>query len=140
MVAFDPRRLHLLALDLPAAEFDGVFANASLFHVPSQELPRVLAELRDCLHPGGVLFASNPRGRNQEGWRGRRYCAFHDLERLLALAVGAGFDEVRHYYRSDGLPREQQPWLARRWRRPAGRYGRSPEVDRILSNDAPLRI
>ena len=31
-----------LALDLPPACFDGVFCNASLFHVPRQELPRVL--------------------------------------------------------------------------------------------------
>ena len=35
-----------LALDLPAARFDGVFANASLFHVPGSELPRVLGELQ----------------------------------------------------------------------------------------------
>src|SRR5512141_1324918 len=34
-----------LRLDLPPARFDGVFANASLFHVPAQELPRVLAAL-----------------------------------------------------------------------------------------------
>src|SRR5213078_4943842 len=27
------------------SRFDGIFANASLFHVPSQELPRVLLEL-----------------------------------------------------------------------------------------------
>src|SRR5579864_2186583 len=39
----------LLALDLPAARFDGVFANAVLFHVPVQELPRVLGELRATL-------------------------------------------------------------------------------------------
>src|SRR5262245_33563249 len=51
-----------LALDLPAATFDGVFANASLFHVPSRELPRVLGELRAALRPGGVLFSSNPHG------------------------------------------------------------------------------
>ncbi len=31
-----------LTLQLPAEYFDGIFANASLFHVPSQELPRVL--------------------------------------------------------------------------------------------------
>ena len=31
-----------LKLKLPDNYFDGVFANASLFHVPSQELPRVL--------------------------------------------------------------------------------------------------
>src|SRR6266853_873268 len=34
-----------LAMELPESRFDGIFANASLFHVPSQELPRVLVEL-----------------------------------------------------------------------------------------------
>ncbi len=109
-----------LALDLPAAAFDGVFANASLFHVPSRELPRVLGELFDCLRPGGVLFASNPHGDNREGWNGGRYAAYHDYERWRDFALGSGFCAIRHYYRPDGLPREQQPWLASLWRRPAG--------------------
>src|ERR1700730_3242779 len=39
--------------------FRCVFANAALFHVPSQELPRVLLELHTALKPGGVLFSSN---------------------------------------------------------------------------------
>jgi hypothetical protein len=33
----------------------------------------------------------------------------------------AGFAELEHFYRPEGLPREQQPWLASVWRRPAGR-------------------
>jgi trans-aconitate methyltransferase len=37
---------NILELDLPASRLDGVFANAVLFHVPTQELPRVLSELR----------------------------------------------------------------------------------------------
>src|SRR3954468_9477195 len=45
-----------LALALPAASFDGIFANASLFHVPGRELPRVLGELHAALKPQGVLF------------------------------------------------------------------------------------
>ena len=109
---------NFLALDLPQAHFDGVFANATLFHVPSSELVRVLAELRQCLRPGGVLFASNPRGDNHEGWNGQRYCVYHDLEQWRQFAMGAGFEEIRHYYRPPGLPREQQPWLATLWRNP----------------------
>ena len=106
-----------LALDLPPERFDGVFANAVLFHIPSQELPRVLAQLHATLKPGGVLFSSNPRGDNQEGWQGDRYAAYYDLSTWRALLTAAGFSELQHYYRPTGLPREQQPWLASVWRR-----------------------
>lgn len=107
----------LLALDLPPRRFDGVFANAVLFHVPGQALPRVLRQLHATLVPGGVLFSSNPRGRNEEGWQGERYGAYHDLEAWRRYMTAAGFLELDHYYRPPGLPREQQPWLASVWRR-----------------------
>ena len=107
-----------LALHLPDAEFDGVFANASLFHVPLAALPRVLGELFRCLRAGGVLFASNPHGKNQEGWNRERYGVYHDFEHWRRLVLAAGFEEIRHYYRPEGMPREQQPWLATLWRRP----------------------
>ena len=109
---------NLLHLDLPAERFDGVFANAVLFHLPGQDLPRELRELHAALKPGGVLFTSNPRGQGQEGWSGERYGAFHDWESWREYLVAAGFAELTHYYRPAGLPHEQQPWLASLWRKP----------------------
>lgn len=107
-----------LRLDLPVARFDGVFANATLFHVPSAALADVLGQLHRCLRPGGVLFSSNPRGDGAEGWNAERYGAWHDLPGWRRHLVAAGFVELGHYYRPPGLPREQQPWLASTWRRP----------------------
>src|ERR1700722_8711478 len=107
-----------LKLDLPGERFDGIFANASLFHVPSQELPRVLRQLHTALKPGGVLFTSNPHGQNEEGWNRGRYGAYHDLEAWRRYMLDAAFIEIEYYYRPTGLPREQQPWLASVWRRP----------------------
>ena len=106
-----------LKLDLPDNHFDGVYANASLFHVPGQELPRVLLELHASLKPGGVLFCSNPRGHDEEGWSGGRCGAYHDLDTWRGYVSAAGFSELDHYYRPAGLPREKQPWLASAWRR-----------------------
>jgi SAM-dependent methyltransferase len=114
---FEVLQQNFLELDLPGEKFDGVFANASLFHVPSQELPRVLRELHATLKPGGVLFSSNPRGSNEEGWNRGRYGTYHDFEKWRGYLLDAGFQELTHYYRPDGLPREQQQWLASVWRK-----------------------
>ena len=107
-----------LALDLEPESFDGVFCNATIFHVPSAALPRVLSELFAALRPGGAFFSSNPRGDNIEGWNGPRYSAYHDLRAWTRFMEAAGFEKLRHYYRPAGLPREQQPWLASTWRKP----------------------
>ncbi len=100
-----------LTLDLPNTAFDAVFANASLFHIPSQELPRILTELHACLRPGGILFSSNPRG-NSEGWSGNRYGNHIEYEQASRCLQDANFSILSHYYRPQGLPRHQQPWLA----------------------------
>jgi SAM-dependent methyltransferase len=107
----------MLALDLPPERFNGIFANASLFHVPTRELPRVLRELHAALAPRGVLFSSNPRGHNEEGWNGDRFGAYWDHERYREMVTTAGFEELGHYYRPAGKPRADQPWIATVWRK-----------------------
>ncbi len=90
-----------LSLSLPPKSFDGVFANASLFHVPSAELPRVLGELFRAIRPGGALVASNPIGKNQEGWNDGRYGCFFDADRWSKLFRDAGFIELGRYVRAE---------------------------------------
>ena len=100
-----------LKLELKDNNYDGIFANASLFHVPSQELPRVLRELHSALRKDGILFSSNPRG-NAEGWQGQRFGHYMEIEASETFLEQSGFRIIEHYYRPDGKPREQQPWLA----------------------------
>ena len=100
-----------LNLSLPPQTFDGIFANASLFHVPGSELPAVLNTLHDTLRNGGILFMSNPRG-NAEGWSGERYGCYMEFEVIGPRLQAAGFTILNHYYRPAGLPIERQPWLA----------------------------
>lgn len=108
---------NFLKLDLPAAHFHGIFANASLFHVPKADLPGVLSALHGSIKPGGVLFSSNPRGQDEEGWNGDRYGCYHSLGGWTDFLTQAGFTAVDHYYRPDGLPLAEQSWLASVWRR-----------------------
>lgn len=106
-----------LHLDLPRQRFDGIYANASLFHVPTSELPRVLAELHAALKPRGVLFASNPHGDDVEGWNRGRYGAYHAPATWSRFVTDAGFELIDEYFRPAGLPRAEQPWLATVWRK-----------------------
>ena len=100
-----------LHLELEDNSFDGVFANASLFHVPSLELSRVLKEIHSALRKGGILFSSNPRG-STEGWQGQRYGHYMEFEESEIYLKKNGFKILYHYYRPSGKPRELQPWLA----------------------------
>jgi SAM-dependent methyltransferase len=100
-----------LSLDLPSQSFDGIFANAALFHVPSQKLPHVLDDLHSALRPGGILFLSNPRG-DDEGWSGQRYGHYMQFEASKQFLEEAGFEVFDHFYRPLGKPKHEQPWLA----------------------------
>jgi SAM-dependent methyltransferase len=65
-------------------EFDGVWASASLLHVPFDEITEIFLLIDQALKPGGVLYASFKYG-DFEGERNGRY--FTDLteERLRTL-------------------------------------------------------
>jgi SAM-dependent methyltransferase len=110
-------RQDFVELDLPHSYFNGIFSNASLFHVPRGELPRVLRQLYEALKPGGVLFSSIPHGADQEGWSDGRYGVFHAPESWRDFGSAAGFVELERYYRPAGAPPGAQPWLASVWRR-----------------------
>lgn len=115
--------LHQSFFDLTLGErrFDGIFANASLFHAPLPELPRMLRALYDALLPGGVLFCSNPRAFevDDEGWQGGRYGCHLTIESWTRVISGVGFVLERWFLRPSDKPPSQQPWLAMVWRKPA---------------------
>ena len=86
----------LLSMTLPPTSFDGVFANAVLFHVPSRALPSVFDRLHAALRPGGVLLASNPRGQDEEGFVDGRYACFYSFKTWRRLVSSSGFALVDH--------------------------------------------
>lgn len=59
------------------AQYDGIWCCASLLHVPSSELPKVMQKIADALKPGGVWYVSFKYG-NGERVQGER--RFTDLD------------------------------------------------------------
>ena len=102
---------NFLELSLPKNEYDGIFANASIFHIPSEELERVLKELHASLKKGGILFSSNPRGAT-EGWTGDRWSNCMELKIYESYLKKAGFKILDHFYRPTDMPIAKRPWLA----------------------------
>lgn len=68
-------------------KFDGIWACASLLHVPKIELPNVIARLDDALKPGGVIYMSLKEGRGERIADDGRFFSYHtatSIRRLLA--------------------------------------------------------
>jgi SAM-dependent methyltransferase len=103
---------NLLALRIGSARFDGIFASASLFHVPPASLPQVLTRLHRALRSQGILYTLNPRGRGQSGWAGDRYCTYHSLAAWRRMVKEAGFREQGCAGRPAGAERARQRWVA----------------------------
>lgn len=110
-------RQNFRRLRLAAERFDGVFASASLFHLLPADLPSVLTAVRATLKPRGVLLSLNPRGRNEQGWLGDRFCCYHSLSAWRRYVREAGFIELAHAYRPQGVPRARQNWITTVWRK-----------------------
>jgi SAM-dependent methyltransferase len=123
MLAQARRRLpaaHLVRADLrhiPFAPrtFDGVWACASLLHLPRVELPAALAELSRLLRcPGGVLFVALKSGEGERwstGIGGERYFfAYYQPVEVETLLGGAGFHVVESWATPDQAGRDES-WI-----------------------------
>lgn len=69
--------------------FEGIWACASLLHVPRADLPDILGRLQNALVPGGTLWMSFKYGSEERELPGRR---FTDLDEDGALSLLAGVD------------------------------------------------
>jgi SAM-dependent methyltransferase len=70
--------LHMLFQDMPfSSEFDAVWANASLLHVPYQDLRGVIDGFHKALVPNGILYASFKYGTSMRQTEDR---VFFDMD------------------------------------------------------------
>jgi len=102
---------NFLEIDLEKNFYHGIFANASLFHIPKEEFLNVLSTFNEILVDHGILFSSNPRGQ-EECLNETRYAHLMELPEYKLYVEQAGFELIDHYYRPDGVPEDERRWLA----------------------------
>jgi SAM-dependent methyltransferase len=107
---------NFIDIDIDPNFYDGVFANASLFHVPKENLANLISRLHSSIKKDGILFSSNPRGSGED-LDGTRYANFMEIDEYKKIVEDAGFKLVDHYYRPEGQPVARCPWLACVFRR-----------------------
>jgi SAM-dependent methyltransferase len=93
-------------------EFDGIWASASLLHVPVEELPEVMGRMRKALKPGGVMYASFKYGEGTKV-RGERLFSDFNEKSVVPLFENAGFEIVNNTVGPDSRPgRETEYWVS----------------------------
>jgi SAM-dependent methyltransferase len=75
-------------------EFDGIWACASLLHVPRAELPDVLKRLFRALRPGGILYASMKRGEGEHVAKDGRFFSYFHMEDFKTIVNREGQFEL----------------------------------------------
>ncbi|MEX2542944.1 MAG: class I SAM-dependent methyltransferase [Trueperaceae bacterium] len=93
-------------------EFDGIWACASLLHVPVRHLPGVLDRLRRALRTRGVLYLSFKYGQGEREQFGRRF-TFLDEPRLRTVFEAVPGLNLREIWRNSSIQRKRhaEVWL-----------------------------
>ena len=94
------------SIPLPDSSYEGVWACASLLHLPRTEMPKALAEVRRMLRVGGHFLVSVKEGQG-EAWvadKGmeERFFTYYGSEELDKLLEQAGFEI--EYSETKGVP------------------------------------
>ena len=93
-------------------KYDGIWACASLLHLPCEALKQVLFSLYCALKPDGILYASFKYG-TFEGMREERYYTDFDEEKMARLLSEVNvFELEKEWITQDVIPgREAQKWM-----------------------------
>jgi SAM-dependent methyltransferase len=89
-------------LDLPDNRFDGIWACASLLHIPKKRLPTVLRKLYKLLKSPGIIYVGMQYGNGEELRKEKkgditieRHFTYVDQKKLEQLLLRAGFELIQ---------------------------------------------
>ncbi|MBK3780309.1 class I SAM-dependent methyltransferase [Paraburkholderia aspalathi] len=93
-----------------SAQFDGIWACASLLHLEPQELDDVFARLFKALKPGWILYASFTHGADSARFEEGRLFSDMSRYRFAQLCEASGGQYLDHWF--DPIPRRNRSWVS----------------------------
>jgi SAM-dependent methyltransferase len=92
-------------------EFDGIWASATLLHVPMDQLPVIMKKMNTALKDGGVIYASFKYGDGTKMRGERIFSDFNEIS-IVPLFENAGFTITHNKVGHDNRPgREEEMWV-----------------------------
>lgn len=91
--------------------YDGIWACASLLHLPSQQIPQALAKLWQALKPGGVLYVSFKRGEGQREHNGRHFTDATEAQLESWAGALSGLEKITTWQTADRRPGRDEYWV-----------------------------
>ena len=91
--------------------YDGVWACASLLHLPAAEIPKSIGHLWSSLKPGGVLYLSFKHGIDERQQNGRH---FSDADQSILekwLETIPACDRAEYWITDDNRPGRSERWI-----------------------------
>lgn len=107
----DQEVLHMTFEEMEFDEvFDGIWACASLLHVPEEDMDRIMGKVSDALLPGGILYMSFRYGESEEI---RNHRLFHDYTEKTAKRMVKRQEnlEILDMWQSEDVRGNGQRWL-----------------------------
>jgi HKD family nuclease len=91
--------------------YDGIWACASLLHLPEAAIPTALAQLWAALRPGGAFYMSFKLGSGERFHNGRHFTDVTQVQLRSWLADLPDLGEIECWLSSDQRPGRAEQWL-----------------------------
>jgi superfamily II DNA or RNA helicase/SAM-dependent methyltransferase/SOS-response transcriptional repressor LexA len=93
------------------AVYDGIWACASLVHLPMQEIPDAISRLWRALKPGGVLYVSFKEGHGEREKDGRHFTDLDEPSLRQFFDEFSDVEQIECWQTVDARPERDDLWL-----------------------------
>lgn len=105
------------SMAFPAGSFDGIWASASLLHIPKENLPSVFSKIHALLKSNGIFYVSVKKGCGERLEKDERYgdvekfWSFFEEDELKSYLTQAGFNILKFINVENVTPYQTHPYL-----------------------------